>query len=106
MGAIQKGEKKRARDLLTRLLKINPDKADYWIWMSSVVESSRERIYCLQEALKVDAQNPMAKRGLVILGAMAPDEHDLPPAGTTVHRKWQAAVRVGPTELAQSQSRP
>ena len=77
----------RARDLLTRLLKINPDKVDYWIWMSSVVDTVRERIYCLQEALKLDPKNATAKHGLVIMGAMLPDESLMLPPGKMLRRK-------------------
>ena len=81
LGAIQQGDNRRARDLLARLLKVNPEKVDYWVWMSSVVETKRERIYCLNEALKRDPDNATARRGLVILGAMAPDPGSLPPTG-------------------------
>jgi tetratricopeptide (TPR) repeat protein len=95
--ALQKGEKKRARDLLTRLIKINPDRVDYWIWMSSVVDSPRERIYCLQEALKLDPKNATAKNGLVIMGAMSPDESLMPPPGMMIRRKWQTAATDQPT---------
>jgi hypothetical protein len=52
--AIDRGERARARDLLTRLIKESPERADYWLWMSAVVESVQERIYCLKEVLKLD----------------------------------------------------
>jgi len=76
---------------LTRLLKINPDKVDYWIWMSSVVDTAWERIYCLQEALKLDPKNATAKHGPVIMGANPPDESLMLPPGMMLRRKWQAA---------------
>ena len=91
MEAIHQGDRKRARDLLSRLLKVNPSNVDYWTWMSSVVDSSQERIYCLQEVLKHDPQNPTARRGLVILGVLAPEPDQLPPPGI-LQRKWQVAM--------------
>jgi tetratricopeptide (TPR) repeat protein len=107
MGALQKGERKRARDLLTRLLKIKPDKVDYWIWMSSVVDTTRERIYCLQEALKLDPKNAIAKHGLVIMGAMPPDESLMLPPGMMLRRKWQVAATKQPlgTSVGKTQAK-
>ena len=41
--------------------------------MSSVVESDRERIFCLNSVLKLNPNNKMAKRGLALLGALPPE---------------------------------
>ncbi|MGE5224684.1 MAG: tetratricopeptide repeat protein [Omnitrophica WOR_2 bacterium] len=84
--AIEKGQRSRARDLLTRLLRSDQNNAEYWIWMSSVVESITERIYCLESALRIDPTNPTAMRGLVTLGARSPDSHIQPVFPT--RRKW------------------
>ncbi len=54
--AIRQGQRGRARDLLTRLLRADSSNAQYWLWMSSVVETPKEQIYCLQSILKVDSQ--------------------------------------------------
>src|SRR4030042_128554 len=67
--AIDQGQTARARDLFTRLLRSDSSKADYWLWMSTLVETSQERIYCLESALRVDPDNDAAKSGLIILGA-------------------------------------
>ena len=72
--ALREGDQARARDLLTKLLKTDQNNVQYWIWMSAAVESTKERIYCLQTALQIDPENATAKRGLVLLGAMPPDE--------------------------------
>jgi tetratricopeptide (TPR) repeat protein len=74
LAAIDKGERDRARDLLTRLIKINPNKPDYWLWMSAMVNSARERTYCLKEVLRLDPQNRSAKHGLILMGALPPDD--------------------------------
>jgi hypothetical protein len=52
--AIELGQKARARDLFTRLLRADSSKADYWLWMSTLVDSSKEQIYCLESALRAD----------------------------------------------------
>jgi len=72
--ALREGKKARARELLTGLLKTDQNNATYWVWMSATVDSAKERIYCLQTALKLDPQNATAKRGLILHGALPPDE--------------------------------
>lgn len=90
LDAIQAGQRERARDLLTRLLKVEKSKPEYWLWMSSVVDSPKEQIYCLQSALRLDPKNEAARDGLVLLGATpAPDDiqSQLPQ-----RRSWDVAV--------------
>ena len=89
MSAIQAGEKSRARDLLTRLIKTNPSNAQYWMWMSAVVESNRELVFCLKETLKRDPQNVVARRGLIIQGVLEPDPSLAVPADLQ-HRNWES----------------
>ena len=71
--ALRKGDRAKARDLLTRLLKTDQKNAQYWVWLSAAVETQKERLYCLQMAIKADPQNVAARRGLVLLGALPPD---------------------------------
>ncbi len=74
MDALRRGDKPRAKELLTLLLKTNQTNPTYWIWLSAAVDNTKERIYCLQTALKLDPENSTAKRGLILLGALSPDE--------------------------------
>jgi tetratricopeptide (TPR) repeat protein len=89
--AIRQGQRGRARDLLTRLLRADATNTQYWLWMSSVVETPKEQIYCLQSILKVDPKNRAARQGLVLLGAMPPETEvkPVPP----VKRRWQVEVQ-------------
>jgi tetratricopeptide (TPR) repeat protein len=88
--AIDQGQTARARDLFTRLLRADSSKADYWLWMSTLVESAQEQIYCLESALRVDPGNEAAKRGLIILGARQADK-DLTPA-PLIKRRWEKEI--------------
>ena len=72
--ALREGDKAKAKDLLTQLLKTDQNNITYWIWLSAAVESTKERIYCLQTAFQLDPENATAKRGLILLGALPPDE--------------------------------
>ncbi len=66
--ALEKGDRRQARELLTRLLKIDRDNPETWLWMSVVVDSQKESRFCLKEALTLDPQNDRALRGLRMLG--------------------------------------
>jgi hypothetical protein len=90
VAAIRQGQRSRARDLLTRLLRADQSNPEYWLWMSSVVESTKEQIYCLQSVLRLDPNNSAARQGLVMLGGMPADPQlaPVPP----VRRKWAVAV--------------
>jgi tetratricopeptide (TPR) repeat protein len=72
--ALRRGDRVRAKELLTLLLKTDQNNSTYWVWMSASVDNTKERIYCLQTALKLDPENSTAKRGLILLGALNPDE--------------------------------
>lgn len=89
--AIQQGQRARARDLLTRLLRADANNPNYWIWMSSVVETNREQIYCLKSAQKLDPNNPTILQGLRLLGA-APVEDKLKPV-FPVRRRWTVELQ-------------
>jgi tetratricopeptide (TPR) repeat protein len=92
--AIRQRQRSRARDLLTRLLRADQANPQYWLWMSSVVETPKERIFCLQSVLRLDPSNRAARQGLVLLGA-SPPEPDLVPA-PLIRRNWMAPVEEVP----------
>jgi Flp pilus assembly protein TadD len=78
--AIKAGQRLRAKDLLSRLIKVDQSKPDYWLWMSAAVDSEKEQVFCLQNVLKLDPNSVPARRGLVVLGALRPEEAGLPAA--------------------------
>ncbi len=99
INAIHDGDRARAKDLLARLLKNNPGNAEYWIWMSSVVDSDKERIYCLREALQADPKNEAARRGLVLFGAM-PVQDEGPQRPSIPRRSWPVRQSEAPRPKA------
>jgi hypothetical protein len=84
--AIQNGNNPRARELLTELIKNEKNNPEYWLWLSAVVESHQERIYCLENTLRLDPLNKTAQRGLVMMGARAAGNEVTP--APPVRRKW------------------
>jgi tetratricopeptide (TPR) repeat protein len=95
IAAVRAGDRNRARDLLTRLLKIDSANPDYWLWMSAVVDSERERVYCLQSVLRQDPTNRAALRGLTLFGAHVPQSAELSTALRIPHRKIIPPKRAG-----------
>lgn len=76
--ALRQGERARGKEILTQLLKTDQNNPNYWIWMSAAVDTAKERIYCLETALQLDPANAIAKRGLVLLGGLVPEENVQP----------------------------
>ena len=91
--ALGQGDKAKARELLTSLLESDQHNPQYWIWMSAAMDSAKERIYCLQTALRFDPENATAKRGLVLLGAIPPDE-DVKPFPLDRPRLWDEELAL------------
>lgn len=88
MDALRDGNKARARELLTGLIKDDQNNAEYWVWLSAAMETAKERVYCLQTALKLDPGHAAAKRGLILLGALPADE-TVPPFSMNRPRAWE-----------------
>lgn len=83
--ALRLGNRARARDLLTRLLKTDQKNSTYWVWLSAAVDTKKERLYCLQMALQADPQNAAAKRGLILLGVRSRRTIPFSPSRSTGH---------------------
>lgn len=86
--ALKRGDNPQAKEFLTLLLKGDQNNATYWVWLSAAVDNKKERIYCLETALKLDPENGTAKRGLILLGALAPDE-SIQPFSMNRPRAWE-----------------
>jgi len=86
--ALRAGNKTKARELFTGLIKTDQSNVTYWIWLSGAMETTKERVYCLQTALKLDPENATAKRGLILLGALPPDE-TVQPFSLNRPRAWE-----------------
>lgn len=87
IAALGQGDKAQAREILSRLVRSEPENATYWVWLSAAVESERERRYCLERALQLDPQNAAARRGLILLGAQPVEE--VPPFPLQRRRPWE-----------------
>ena len=90
---IGEGNYPKAKELLTGLLKDDQNNVTYWVWMSAAMETQKERLYCLQMAYKMDPNNTAAQRGLVLMGALPPDE-SLTPFPMNHPRPWESKLKL------------
>ncbi|MEN8240431.1 MAG: tetratricopeptide repeat protein [Chloroflexota bacterium] len=96
--AIELGQLSKARDLLTRLLRVDQSNVNYWLYLSAVVETHKERTFCLENVLKYDPGNKTAVQGLVMLGEMNPDD-SASPVRPVNQRQWDLPKILGEKEL-------
>lgn len=94
--AIKQRDHDRALDLLMRLLKADKDNPETWLYMSSVVPTTKEQIYCLQNVIRLDPENLAAQRGLILLGK-APAREIL--SVPQPRRNWAAQIDEDVEEL-------
>lgn len=95
MDALRNGQRSRSRDLLTRLLRVDQNNPQYWLWLSAAVETPKEQIFCLQSALRLDPDNPTIRQGLTLLGALPADPTIQP---RIYQRQWQVAEQEIPRQ--------
>lgn len=98
--AIQQENIPLARDLMTRLLKRDRMNADYWVWMSGLVDTVKEREFCLREAYKLDPNHPMAIRGLRLMGENIKDPNPVPPLDPA-RLKWKTSLEIADEQVVQ-----
>ncbi len=67
IGLIHVGDRKNSYRFLAQALKADPQNARAWLWLATVVHQDDLRQKCLQEALKHDPRNKVAKQTLANL---------------------------------------
>jgi hypothetical protein len=58
------GNNTEAEDLLRRAIELDDNHEMAWLWMSAVVESTEDRIKCLEFVIEINPNNDNARRGL------------------------------------------
>lgn len=62
--AIKAGDKATGKQLLIEIIRGNPKDEAAWLWMTQAVNTNQERLKCLQNVLKINPNNELAKKGL------------------------------------------
>ena len=81
----------RCKDLLSRLIRDYPQEAELWVWLSAVVNSKKERTFCLKKALEIDPDYLPAKQGLTFSGEYVPDKSMLIPVAAQA-QNWSVDI--------------
>ncbi len=92
LAAIEKGEENRAREMLAEMIRREPNNPRYYMWMSTLAETKRERVAALKEALRLDPNNATIRRGLVLMGELQGDTR-IPPVQMKDRRDWERELR-------------
>ena len=73
--ALIAGDYKKGKKLLSRLIREDRTNEIYWYYLSAAVDTKNEQIRCLKRVLELAPDHEGAKRGLIFLGAIPPDEN-------------------------------
>lgn len=92
-GAIRHGELERARLILTSLVKTDRSNPEVWLWLSSVVDTKKERKACLEQVLKYNPTHQTAQRALASLGEEAYRDQVRVPYSEQV-RDWEKDLAI------------
>jgi tetratricopeptide (TPR) repeat protein len=92
LAAIEKGEENRAREMLAELIRKEPNNPRYYMWMSTLAETKRERVSNLKEALRLDPNNATVRKGLVLMGELQGDTR-IAPVPMKDRRDWEKELR-------------
>lgn len=65
--AAKTGDKFGAFNFLTRASQVPETSEQAWLWLSSVVDDDSERLFCLDNVLRINAHHPAAQRGAAML---------------------------------------
>lgn len=56
-----------ASKLLAQVIKQDPNNERAWLWLSGIVSSDAERLFCIKRLLAINPENEIAKHGLSLL---------------------------------------
>jgi hypothetical protein len=58
------GNKDKALPLLKEIIRADPDNETAWLWLHACVDQNEQKVYCLQQALRINPYNQGAQRAL------------------------------------------
>lgn len=97
IAAAKRGEKEQAEELILRVLAVDEDNENAWLWLSSVVSSEADRALCLQHVLELNPESEPARRGLKRLGhSSSADVQSKNPESRTINPVSPAASILYP----------
>lgn len=62
--ALTQGNKELARDLLLKVVEVDENIEEAWLWLSGAVDDPEDQQTALENVLAINPDNPYARRGL------------------------------------------
>ena len=85
IAAAQDGKRAEARELLLRVVQIDEENGEAWLWLSRVVTTLEDREVCLANVLTLDPANEAAQRGLAEVRAQIEATPEIEPESSLIH---------------------
>ncbi len=85
IAAAKDGKRAEARELLLRVVAIDENIEDAWLWLSRVVTTLEDREVCLENVLALDPANEAAQRGLAEVRAQIEATPEIEPESALPH---------------------
>jgi hypothetical protein len=67
ISAYREGNKEQSSELLANIIRQDPNNERAWIWLSGIVTSDAERLFCMKKILSINPENEVALYGLTLL---------------------------------------
>ena len=91
IAAAQDGKRAEARDLLLRVVQIDEENGEAWLWLSRVVTTLEDREVCFENVLALDPENEAAQRGLAEVRAQIEATPEIEPESALPHLEVEPA---------------
>lgn len=77
IAAYKKDDHEKAAKLIAQAIKLDPNCERAWLWLSGIVVTDAERLFCIRRILVINPNNEVAQYGLTLL---APDLQPVQPS--------------------------
>src|SRR5512143_1897610 len=91
IAAAKAGKRAEARELLLRVVDVDENNVQAWLWLSGVVPTLEDREVCLQNVLALDPINEAAQRGLTKVRAEIEATPEIEPESALPHVEAEIA---------------
>ena len=91
IAAAQDGKRAEARELLLRVVQIDENNGEAWLWLSRVVTTLEDREVCFENVLALDPENEAAQRGLAEVRAQIEATPEIEPESALPHLEVEPA---------------
>jgi hypothetical protein len=99
IAAAKAGQRDRARGLLMRVVDLDEENVQAWLWLSGVVDTLEDRATCLDNVLVLDPDNQAARKGLALIQRQLPRQlSGQSPAGDELDDPYLCPYCASPTQ--------